>query len=482
MMRTVSKVAILFFTVLLALASVSCDLFSGFNKKPIPIDDFDTLEENFFYAQNMETRRYYKVEAEMLFEGEKCVIWAEISARISQSEAEEIANEYDNAIRPCVVDAFSKKDFTDSSEAYHFEDMLDYANWLAYRDDKKLTILLLDIKDGFTNPRTDSYVAGYFFSGNFQPAGKIVGTTHYSNGRDMIYMDTHPGLDMERRQTYATFAHELQHLINYVTSVQMRRQSLMDIWIDEGLSSQAEYLYLGHNPEDKCEWFSKDQEGTIAKGNNFFVWGNHEEKRLSILDDYATVYLFFRWLYLQANDDLKSHIFYDIITSSDADYKAVANIARKINPEWSGWEPLLRSWLAANYFPKNRYGYTGDYDLQETIKVRPIAGSSVSLYPGEGVYSVIDNDFNSNQTTINIRYAGLSDGMDAINTSPPYRGDILLTFNANTSNAPATRPETGSLTGVPPPSSRMAGESSQTKKITGPFVIDAADLLGRDKW
>jgi len=450
---------------LFTVALVSCNMFPDFSFVP-PVDDLDApLEENSFYAQNMVSGKYYKVKAETPpYQGEKCVIWVEKGSRITRRQVEEIAREYDTVIRPQIVNTFSRPD-------NNGVDILDYANELAGRNDRKLTILLLDIKDGNSS---DSYVAGYFFPGNFYEKGRISGTGHYSNGRDMIYIDTHPGLATKTEQTYATFAHELQHLISYATSRIYRRGYLLDTWVDEGLSSQAEYFYLKENPSDKCAWFSHDPEGTIEKGNNFFVWDNHSEKSLAIMDDYATVYLFFRWLYLQADTELRPNIFYDIITSPNADYRAVTATAVKINPSWNSWGNLLRTWLAANYYPGNAYGYTGDSYLQETIKVKPIAGRTVSLYPGEGVYSIINDPVN-HVGTAPIRYAGLAGNASAINVSPPYTEDVLLTFNANTNST--SSPETGYLTGVPPPVPRTAAENTQTGTFTGPYVIDARDML-----
>jgi len=474
------KTMIIPLAALFSIMLLSCNLLPDL--EPLKPSDLDTLEENSFYAQNMVTEKYYKVSAEMLYEGEKCVIWAE-KGSVTQKQVEEIAHEYDNVIRPKVVGMVSKPNDDGT-------DILDDANQLAGRNDGKLTILLLDIKDGFKNPKTDSYVAGYFFGGNFQQQGYIKGSGHYSNGRDMIYIDTNPGLKTNPEQTYATFAHELQHLISYVTSRLYRRGSLLDIWIDEGLSSQAEYLYLQKNPEDKCEWFSADQDDTIKRGNNFFVWDNHSDKPLAIIDDYVTVYLFFRWLYLQADDDLKSSIFYDIENSAYFDHQAVTDAAGKTNSSWNNWEDLLRTWLAANYDPHAPYGYKGDRYLQDGIgssskkgfrgiRVEPIGSSTISLYPGEGVYSIINDSFSPATNANNIRYAGLAGNTDVINTFPPYEDNILLTFNANENNTKTTKPETGSLTGVPPRTSRTATEDAQTKKITGPYVLDARDILNR---
>ena len=504
--RPFAKIAKALAAVLLAASLVSCDLFIEALKESVN-DEIGDINDNEFYAQNTATSKYYITHAEFLVEGDYCQIWAEKDSGITHKKAREIANEYDNHIRSVIVDAFSKKNFSLNymGSKVQFSDMLDFANWLvANRNDStrngegKLTILLLDIKDGYSN-RNESYTAGYFFSGDFYPRGPVKGSTGkilgYSNGRDMIYIDTYPSLnDSDPRfkieDVYGTFAHELQHLINYATRVWMSLTDssiqLMDTWIDEGLSSQAEYLYLDDNPAGKVERFSNDVNGTIAKGNNFFVWGNHvtSKQPLAILDDYSTVYLFFRWLYLQAQakNGLQSTIFRDIVSSEYYDFMNVTNAAKEINPAWGNWETLLRTWFAANYNPKNsQYGYNGDSYLQENIKIKRITGSSVSLYPGEGVYSVINNNsFSVGNTAGNIRYAGLARNTAAIDTASPYSGDTLLTFNANSDCESSS--ESGRLTGVAAVStaSRTLAEDTQAGLSSGPYRLDARDLWGRN--
>jgi hypothetical protein len=309
----------------------------------------------------------------------------------------------------------------------------------------------------------------------------------------MIYVDTYPSLNpgliskypQLEQQTYSTFAHELQHLINFATTTLKRKDSNgnpipMDTWIDEGLSSQAEQIYLGKNMEEHCKRFSKDEYGTIAKGNNFFVWDNHPEEPMAILDEYDTVYLFFRWLYLQADDTLKATIFKDIETSDKSDHTVITNVAKKIRPEWGNWDTLLSAWLAANYYPKNSYGYKGDSYFQENIKVKPLTIKSTPLYPGEGVYSRINGSFPTPSPSGNIRYAELNDSASK----------ALLTFNASTNSDKETaKQETGTLTGVAAsvssaPNSRTAIEDAQTETYNGPYVIDARDIsriLGRNR-
>jgi hypothetical protein len=308
----------------------------------------------------------------------------------------------------------------------------------------------------------------------------------------MIYVDTKPGLKEKPEETYATFAHELQHLVNFITAFLIGRVDSenylipTDVWVNEGLSAYAEYLYLGKNPVDRWGWLYDDR-STVKTGNKFFVWGNHDD--IAIMDDYATVYLFFRWLYLQAGavTGLQSRIFFDIGNSLHPDYHAVTEVAKEINPLWEDWETLLRTWLAANYYPKNPYGYIDDEELQEVIKIAPIsvAGDKISLYPGEGVYSIINNNSftpaQSDNANPHIRYAGLTAHTNDINTVSPYNENVLLTFNANTDNSKG-RGETGSLTGVSPPAaSPTADDSRSAAKHTGPYIIDAWDMWGRDQ-
>ena len=480
---------------LFSLMAASCFLFddpsSSPSSNPLPPNDLDNLADGEFYAREWITGNFYKLKAEMLYEGDKCEIWAEIG-KVGTKQAQDIAGEYDNIIRPLIIREFN-------SELYEGRDILEYANRLVGRTDGKLTILLLDIKDGYKT-ESDTYTAGYFFSGDFRPKGKY--SAYYSNGRDMIYVDIYPGLKDQKnaKQTYTTFAHELQHLVNYVTRYQLRNSNSnininMDVWVNEGLSAYAEHLYLGSHPENSCVWLS-DKRNTVKTGNNFFVWGNHDKEPYAIMDDYATVYLFFRWLYLQADTvtGLQSDIFREITFSEYHDYRAITDVAKKIDSTWADWEPLLRTWLAANHNPKAVYGYKNDlylqeghgsaYDWYKGIRIDPMGGSRVSLFPGEGVYSSIINH-NSPFTPAtfdrnpNIRYAGLANS-GAINTSSPYSGNVLLTFNAGTGAAIA---EPGSLAGVSASitASRTAADNAPPVEWAGPFVLDARDMLERNK-
>ncbi|MDR2478993.1 MAG: hypothetical protein LBD48_06750 [Treponema sp.] len=479
-------------TVLLAAAAfalASCDIldiFSDTDLKPPDNSLNNNLPEGQFYAQNLGTQQFYIVNAAKLTEGSKCEIWAEKNSGVSQSTAASIANEYDTNIYQKIVDAFSIRNFdfsyTESGigKTEHFSDMMEFADWLT-DENGKLTILLLDIKDGYKKP-TDAYTAGYFFGGNLYDKGPVQdeygSILFYSNGKDMMYVDTYPGRPGSQ-DSNATFAHELQHLINFATTLALQRNSLMDTWIDEGLSSQAEFLYLNNNPPDRLEWFNKDSNNTISKGNNFFVWGNYTGN--SILDEYATVYLFFHWLYLQNNKN--SSLFLNITRGNYTDYRAVTSVATGINSGWNSWDTLLRTWMAANYAPTNTsYGYKGDTELQGIqIKTTSGAGNKIALYPGEGVYSQITSLYKTlpaSGSGGSIRYATLTgSGQPVPVTSGTLTGNALLTYNISTSTTGST--EIGHLTGA---SGTASMTSSSGRSLTGssPAALDARDILGRN--
>ena len=448
---------------------------------------------NFFWARDIRytPNRFYKVYADRIFEGEHCIIWAERSSGITEERAAEIATEYDDVVFPKIMDAFSMKNFSFKEEGitYYFDDIMDFTGWLIDQD-KKLNILLLDIRDGFTSPeKSSSYVAGYFdptnvFSNREQ---------EHSNEMNMIYVDTYPGLSMYSKNTYSTLAHEFQHLINFSTSLCNRLDNeywQMETWIDEGLAAQAEVLYLEENLKDRIDSYIKDKAGTITnEGNNFYVWDNYPDDG-AILDDYATTYLFFQWLYLQADTTLKPELFYKIITSPFSDYHAVTNAAKEIKAEWEDWDSLLGTWLAANYInhPSNEYGYKGDPDFKDIkAKTMPAGSSKVELFPGEGVYSDINSSFTPPAGSgVSVRYAGLDNASMSV-AALNLKG-TLLTFNVNIpkinnlleeDNDIVT--ETGYVTGYSAPVKAPASPAESTESFTGPWRIDARDLMGRQR-
>jgi len=430
-----------------------------------------------FWAYNFEIKNYYQINAELLAESKNCSVWADGEANVSIATANAMAKAYEEKILPKMLDTFGINIMVYEGMVLN---TMEFADW--YGDgDGKLCILLLDIQDGYKPGVNDSLVGGYFSYNNYIE-------DQYSNLCDMIYIDTYPS-QPGSIESNATLAHEMQHMMNVMTTLVTRcvgqTAYAMDLWIDEGLATTAEWLIRGSHPETRWAWYNQDQSGLIGKGNNFFVWDNREsESQYAVLDDYSTAYLFFQWLRLQAG---KNDIYKDIITSSNYNYSAVTNAANKYmaGNSYSDWGTLLKTWLAANYInaPSGPYGYRNDSTLKNIrAKTMPSGVKNVSLFPGEGVYSMTDN-YVMPSGRQNIRYAGLNKSGNALSDTATFSGGALLTYNTNTNIEGGT--ESGTTTGVA--SYDMAIDASGRSifgsvevNFSGPFVIGARDMLRRN--
>ena len=457
---------LLFCVVVFSLVLFSCDLF-----------DIEETEEELpgnFWAYDSGKKSYYRVDAELLCTGTYCTVWAEKGSIVTSSDAQKIANAYDNGIYPKMIGAFGIQLTYNGS---YYSDQMKLADRLGDRNEK-LCILLLDIKDNYNPISNRSYIAGYFDSVNF-----FTKLQYNSNECDMIYIDTYPGLtpsessspespSMEEllEDAEKTLAHEMQHLMNFVTTLAKRSQfsgnvltdiSPMDTWIDEGLSSAAEWVYNGHS-QYRIDWFNnngREGESKINIGNNFFVWGNRDAS----LDDYATVYLFFQWLRLQKGN---TNIYKDIIASTNSNHLAVMSA---IN--YSDWDTLLKTWLAANYIRSStgQYGYKDDSELNAiTTHYVPAGTTSILLSPGEGVYSVTNSNGSTPALGNKIRYAGLDRNAFQVSNSNVYANGVLLTYNVNTDNKEDAPQESGVTTGVAA-SVTSAKSGSASRSVTAPF-------------
>ena len=445
-----------------------------------------------FYAQRGGTVEFYQLQAELLAQNTRCEIWVEKGSGVTAAQAQTIASRYSDAIYPKMISAFSENINASAIRPGLVFNIMDYAHWFVTGETTggKLTILLLDIKDEYVQESNDAFVAGYFtvldFFENDPP-------DYPSNERVMLYIDTYPSLSQGLEFLYRTIAHEMQHLMNFAVTLLQRIKVdngevtaiyLMDTWINEGLSSAAEWVYLGRHLEDRIQDFNEDYTGLIAKGNNFFVWDNRDgEDQNAVLDDYATVYLFFQWLRLQTGGN--TAIYKNIIWSEKYDFEAITKAFNDRANESYNWHTMLQTWLRANYSrssSNDRYGYRNDTVLNG-IKVHyaPAGGNSINLYPGEGVYSYVDTSLSvPSSSGGNIRYINAVDP----DNNEIASGGALLTYNISTTviynnGILTTTPESGTITGAHPNANITAGRSVLDGVRSGPFPISAADMLKR---
>ncbi len=220
-------------------------------------DDKNVLARRKFWAINMNTDQSYQIDAELLESRTNCEIWVEKGAKVSMAQVKQTADAY-YGVYNSVYNNFGWLGSLRGSTI----DQVAYANYLANGNpSKKLTILLLDINK--TNSLNNAYVAGYFWPGD------ILSNLN-SNQCAMIYMDAYaqtPG----GKGFNATVAHELQHLFNFISTIQFRSvvnenvlQNIypMDTWINEGLSEATYRLYTGEHDQGRLNWYSAENSST----------------------------------------------------------------------------------------------------------------------------------------------------------------------------------------------------------------------------
>jgi hypothetical protein len=391
----------------IALLLGSCELILGSSGGGGDDDDATTRT---FYAQNILTGTWYRTSATLRATGDKCLIYVEDDQldTVSATLAQAIADEFDADIYAKIQTNFGTESDVD--------------------ENGKIILFLLDIQDGYPVYTGGGYVAGYFdpthlFDSSSEP---------YSNEADMLYMDVYPA-EAGDADFNSTIAHEFQHLINFATTFSAGfGYKQQDVWINEGLSAAAEYVYAGAQVQARIDWYNDPPTtdpdySDIENGNNFFVWGENDNY---ILDEYATVYLFFQWLRIHASND--SGIYKEILNNPNkyVDYRTVTAAASlRIDAGLSDWDVLLRTWLAANVLnlSSGPYGYGGE--IATIVTQRVTADSPLS--PGEGVYFNVSSF--DRTATGNLRYAGINTStevVDAVGTN--YEGDVGLVLNVNT--------------------------------------------------
>ncbi len=396
----------------------------------------------------------YRTDARKVATGEHCTVWLEDGERIPSDYLSLIVWFFDEDIFPLVSGAFSP--CTDDNGSL--------ASWVDKDSDGKVALFLLDIPDGYVEGST-GYVGGYFRPGDLDEESR-------ANNKDMLYIDISPG-DPSSWGFYGTIAHEFQHLTNYAyTNFALQEAYTQDLWINEGLSTAAEYLFLYPHTND-ADWrllwydslYSESSESEIPAGNNFFVWhGLREEEDYSgsaLLDNYATAYVFFQWLRIQAatgnppvfGDEDGRSVYQSIIESGKSDHEALVDCADQINQNLSDWPSILESWYLANIVgdADSLYGYrdafsvdtyyTGTDDLYMTFTpVMPAFDYSfasgeegapkASLYAGEGIrFNGVEN-FSPGTVPEGIVYLGVADNGN-IDRTVPYSGTLLV-YNAQT--------------------------------------------------
>ena len=362
-----------------------------------------------FWAYSDISGDYYRIDAAKTYESSNCIIYIDKNLDVDTltPTSQYYGELFTTNIYKVCTNAFGNPPDVDNNN--------------------KVIILFLDIK---SYPDTsDSYVAGYF-----DPNNELL--VEHSNEKDMIFMDANQGLSGINGVTNfpTTLAHEFQHMINYNQNVFIEGGSEQDVWINEGLSTAAESLYLKAPIANKLTYYTNDSSHTFANGKSLFKWSSY-------FSSYVNTYLFFQWIREQAvNSNL---IYKEIITNSTQDSTSVLSRLQSRISVYDGsttWSIVLRDWYLAKFLNKasGLYGfknYFGSFTSPYLNYTQIYTNTQYALEPGAGI--IINPG--SNPTTIytnssKISYFGFDTATPTIYSSGfSFSGDYLLILNSDNS-------------------------------------------------
>lgn len=150
----------------------------------------------------------------------------------------------------------------------------------------KVILLLLDIQDGYQPG--GGYIAGYFDPINHFSEASVnaLDSKYHSNFAEMLYLDTYPA-DITRTSFFATLAHEYQHLLQFGKYYRSEQEDIEPTWLDEGLAEVSSDL-TGFGPQTgRANSFRTailNKTSLIREPDRF------------LLDNYATSYMYFKYL------------------------------------------------------------------------------------------------------------------------------------------------------------------------------------------
>lgn len=281
--------------------------------------------------------------------GTHCYVYVEQGRKIEAKVLTRIASNFDKKILPEVHSMFGRE-------------------WSPGIDgDKKITLLLLDIKDSYAPSKgRKGFTAGYFYAGDEYNKSKNAN----SNEREMLYLDVYPG-NPSSDKFLSVIAHEFQHM------VQWNNDPKEYDWVDESLSQLAPFLCgYGHPPQVLAFIRNPD--------NNLCAWSKE-----NMLANYGQVYLWAYYIstHISTSDERRRSFVRKMVEQKSQGLSGL-NAAIKKQGIKNNVANLFRSFCLANYlndssFARGAYGY--DKNLAK-LAIKPQVKDSSS--PAKGKSSV----------------------------------------------------------------------------------------------
>lgn len=351
-------------------------------------------ERRRFSVFNFRFSRYDLVEAELCAEGASTEIWIQVA---------EIADGHvDTAVVPyTLLDSFEKRTPSQSKDSTKGIRKLDEqlfgsppnigSSGIRGTGNGKVTLLITDIQDEFDSTKGGTYYAG-FFDPNDQTLSPV------SNRRDMLYIDSYPGISYRGKSRLAValsvVAHEYEHLIH--DNYDRHEEAL----VDEGLAEYAAYA-CGYGMNDPREYFSDTNVP-------LFDWDNIST---TVIADYDRARLWTLYIMEQLGDSLARRIVQSPLHGIKGYDDALGQMGST-----ETFSSLFQTWLVANYLNdrtiKSAYGYL----CSSLSRVKPQAE-----FEGSDCAAAVDSVF-----VLASKYVRFSGG-DSLNIRFTIKeGDILI--------------------------------------------------------
>ncbi len=318
-------------------------------------------EYNFFVRLRLAPYTYESITATLVYDGIKARIWVDNLdlALISQAKINLLARGLDS-VTPAASRNPSQGILENDLEVFGETPKV-------FELSGKTDFFLTDIKDGLQG---GAFVAGYF-----NPYDQTNGAG--SNQLNLLYIDSHEGINSGITNVLGTLAHEFQHLIHNNTY----RES--DIVYNEGCSEVASILngYFDRSPGD---YFNNTNV-------SLFRWSQGDPGPL-LLADYSRAMIFLYYLRDQYGDP-----FLTVFNSTQVKGIDRLRDAMLGSGNGGGWQGTLRGFAIANYLTaKDTAGLPREYRYGKylsTVRPKPIEKYSDNSFPTSGS---IQLDVNAN--------------------------------------------------------------------------------------
>ncbi|MBU1108364.1 MAG: hypothetical protein KKB51_16945 [Candidatus Riflebacteria bacterium] len=319
---------------------------SGINayadSKPAEVGDIQI-----FNTVNISTKAKERIRAKLMKIGKHCQVYLQDGKKVDGKVISRIVSEFDSRIYPNTRSMFGSE-------------------WSPGIDgDSRITLLLLDIQDGY-NPQQGrrGYTAGYFYAGDCYNRKK----KPESNEREMLYLDIYPSVPGSS-EFMSVVAHEFQHMIHW------NHDPKEFTWVNESLSQLAQFLCgYGHPPQTQA--FIRNP------NNNLAAWSGDDT-----LANYGQVYLWAYYISIRiASTDERRRAFVRRMVDQSSQGFSGLNAAIKKQGIKNNVRNLFRSFCLANYLNDDRiergaYGY--DKPLAK-LALRPEMRFDAPPFAGKG--------------------------------------------------------------------------------------------------